>query len=43
VLYLQAVAADEFKQVMRQEDLDAAAAASDQLLLLLLLRCICRL
>jgi hypothetical protein len=42
VLYLQAVATDEFKQVMRQEDLDAAAA-SDQPLLLLLLRCICRL
>lgn len=37
-LSLQAVAADDFKQVMRQEDLDAAvmrAAAGDRLLLLM--------
>jgi hypothetical protein len=35
---MQAVAADDFKQVMRQEDLDAAvvrAAAADRLLLLM--------
>jgi hypothetical protein len=38
ILLSQAVAADDFKQVMRQEDLDAAvvrAAAADRLLLLM--------